>query len=770
MASSSTMPSMLPYGEPMPPAPYTPPQVSIGDDAPTMNAGDFWRIVKQRKWTIVLTFVLLYLLVILATFITFRFYPAYPAQALLELQSPDDPGRVVNEQLDPDRMQMLLETEAQKIRQPSVFENVLRLDEIKQTSFYQYYKSFDECLEDLKDLLSVGVIPDSRLIRVSIDLRNKDDAVKVVKAIVDEYVKRYATEDTSGKQIRLDELQRRRDTIKTEANNKQKDIEKFVAQYRVPSVPQAGGATIEQVRVLATELNVLYGQKRMLEVNYDQLKAIKNPDLLPLSGDDILIIESDPQLRFNRQQVELLEIQIEALTRSGRVGPNHREIQTLQAQRDEYFQKEVAKREELIQSLRQRKSDQLVTQLEEVTAIITQYQERLDEAQSKQQDIDNNMVVYRSLLTEHEQLQEQLGEIEKMVNDARTMADAAPRRRALAVWQNPRPAVWPSRPNFLLFLGGGLLFSGLAAFGLAFLRELSDQAVRTPRDIVLMSRGQFPVLGTIPLIDDEQADIEDIEQATRAAPQSLVAESFRQVRAQLMLSGPSESQRVVLITSSGPGDGTTACAINLAVTFAQTSQRVLLIDCNFRRPALRAAFRNTKSDGLSNVLIGQKRLADVISQTEIPNLDVVTSGPMPPTPAELLGSSYMAEALRDAAAHYDRIILDGPPSLLFSDSLVLATLVDAVIVVARAVSNSKGELRRARDQLVRVGGRVVGCILNGVQARAGGYFKNQYREFYDYTSDEVVPQELPGGGTTAPSDGANSGTGKPPESKPSDED
>lgn len=125
---------------------------------------------------------------------------------------------------------------------------------------------------------------------------------------------------------------------------------------------------------------------------------------------------------------------------------------------------------------------------------------------------------------------------------------------------------------------------------------------------------------------------------------------------------------------------------------------------------------------------------------------------MPPTPAELLGSKYMQDMIAQAQAGYDRVILDGPPVLLISDALVVATQVDGVIMVARAVDNTKGGLRRAREQFEKINAHVVGAVLNGVQTRAGGYLREQYREFYDYSSDETIPQELPGPAVQAPAD------------------
>jgi len=179
------------------------------------------------------------------------------------------------------------------------------------------------------------------------------------------------------------------------------------------------------------------------------------------------------------------------------------------------------------------------------------------------------------------------------------------------------------------------------------------------------------------------------------------------------------------------------------VTFAQSNQRVLLIDANFRRPGVRRAFVGTRAEGLCNVLVGQMPFEQTVTHTDLPNLDVLGSGPLPPNPGELLGSPQMRELLKLVAGKYDRVVLDGPPCLLVSDALVLATQVDGVVLVARAVNGTKGTLRRAREQLQRIGARVIGAVLNGVRAQPGGYFKQQYREFYEYREEESTTPQLP---------------------------
>ena len=319
-----------------------------------------------------------------------------------------------------------------------------------------------------------------------------------------------------------------------------------------------------------------------------------------------------------------------------------------------------------------------------------------------------------------------------MGREGRTARDRS--RQRLRIVQTPQRAVRPSRPNLVVYLGGGAVLAIFGGIALAFVRELTDKAVRTPLDVARY--GHLPVLGSVPLLDDEEADIDTIEDAVRKAPQSLVAEAFRKIRTNLEFSGAADVLRTILITSPSPEDGKTTVAVNLAYTFAFGGRRVLLIDCNFRRPALHRIFADDKPVGLSHVLTRQARWQDGVQTTDVGNLHVLTSGPLPPTPTELLASQEMQKLLDEAAREYDHIILDGPPVLLISDAIVLARLAGSTVLVVRAQDNTKGALKRARDQLESIEARLVGAVLNGVKAMPGGYFRQTYREFYEYIGEE----------------------------------
>ena len=326
----------------------------------------------------------------------------------------------------------------------------------------------------------------------------------------------------------------------------------------------------------------------------------------------------------------------------------------------------------------------------------------------------------------------------------RQVAEERPARVTIIPAVTPRERDWP---RWSVTVPTGIALGLLVAVGLALALELLDTSVHTPRDIV--RHVAVPVLGTVPDLDDEEVSIEQVETAVLTAPHSMVAEAFRAIRTNLLLTAPAERQRSILITSPRPEDGKTSVAVNLAMALVQAGRRVLLVDANFRRPALWKIFREGGPGGLSNILTGQATLDELRHPTMLGGLDVLLSGPIPPNPAELLGSPEMRRFIEQATDGYDQVIFDGPPTLLVSDALALGREVDGVVLVVRAHGNNRGVAQRARDQLHHVHARIFGAVLNAAQARRGGYFREQYRAFYDYRPDEegagAPPRSLPAG-------------------------
>jgi capsular exopolysaccharide synthesis family protein len=304
----------------------------------------------------------------------------------------------------------------------------------------------------------------------------------------------------------------------------------------------------------------------------------------------------------------------------------------------------------------------------------------------------------------------------------------------VTVIDNAMQPFLPVSPNRRRIFLTALIFGAILGLGAAVVFENLDDSVKSPDEV--REQVGLPVVGTIPGIKDSDSPGENgAEVARRLAthfdPRSPVAEAYRSLRTNLAFAKAHEPMRTVVLTSPGPADGKSTTVANLAITFAQQGQRTLLIDGDLRRAVLDKMFKVPRSPGLTDVLVGRQRLRDVIHPTEIEHLSVVGSGPFPPNPSELLGSSAMKEVLREAQGEFDVVLIDSPPLLAVTDAAVLSTMADGAILVIRVGATAKTAVRRAVAQLQTVHGRIVGAVLNDVDLRSGA-FSGSYGYYYYY--------------------------------------
>ncbi|MFL5616083.1 MAG: polysaccharide biosynthesis tyrosine autokinase [Gemmatimonadaceae bacterium] len=215
------------------------------------------------------------------------------------------------------------------------------------------------------------------------------------------------------------------------------------------------------------------------------------------------------------------------------------------------------------------------------------------------------------------------------------------------------------------------------------------------------------------------------------------AEAYRTLRTNLLFSAAVQAVSRIVITSPGPEEGKSTTAANLAIAFAQQGHRVLLIDCDLRRARIHRIFEETNIPGLTSVLVGGDPIASAIRTSRVPGLNILPSGPLPPNPAELLGSVQMTALLDQLSLNYDLLILDTPPLLAASDAAIVSRVVDGAIVVVRAGKTEKSALQTAVQQLATVGARVLGTVLNDPDAEVpkyARYYGYYYNSYYDYSN------------------------------------
>ena len=206
------------------------------------------------------------------------------------------------------------------------------------------------------------------------------------------------------------------------------------------------------------------------------------------------------------------------------------------------------------------------------------------------------------------------------------------------------------------------------------------------------------------------------------SPKDPVAEQYRTIRTNIQFSGVDQDIKSLLLTSSGTAEGKSTTASNLAAVYAQQGLKVLLVDADLRKPTVHYTFRLENHSGLTNVLTRQSSLGQTVQETEVSNLYVLTSGPVPPNPSELLASSQMKELLKEMKQQFDMIIFDTPPILAVADAQILANQVDASILVVSSGKTEKEAAVKAKELLAHAKSKLLGAVLNNRKVDSGSYY------------------------------------------------
>ena len=276
--------------------------------------------------------------------------------------------------------------------------------------------------------------------------------------------------------------------------------------------------------------------------------------------------------------------------------------------------------------------------------------------------------------------------------------------------------------------------------GLTVLFEHMDNTLKTPEDV--KEHLGLPFLGMVP-----DVGVKTTSNSPRPSPlilknpQSAVAEAYRVLRTNLIFSSAETKGRALVITSANPGEGKTTTVANLASSLALNGAKVLAVDADLRRPTMHQHFGIPKTPGLSDLIVGKCQASEAIHTTRFKGLQVLPCGYVPPNPAELLGSAAMKQVVDALRSHYDWVLIDTPPILAMADTPVLCPLVEGVILVIGAEVSGRPAIQRAVDQILGVGGKVVGVVLNKVDLERNSYYYGQYYgEYYrSYYAEGASP-------------------------------
>jgi succinoglycan biosynthesis transport protein ExoP len=297
------------------------------------------------------------------------------------------------------------------------------------------------------------------------------------------------------------------------------------------------------------------------------------------------------------------------------------------------------------------------------------------------------------------------------------------------------PAAVPTAPissrthsNVLLAATVGLIL----AVGAAFFLEYLDDTIKSPEDI-----SQTLGLTTLGAITRIGGDTYPDKLITMKHPRSIIAEAYRILRTNIQFSAIDKPLKSIVVSSPNPIEGKSVTIANLAVVMAQAGARVVIVDSDLRRPVIHKIFNLPNTEGLTSVLLQDRPLADgYLQSTEVENLQVLTTGPLPPNPSELLSSQKMTDLIENLKEEADVILLDSPPSLPVTDAAVLSSKTDGTLLVTDAGTTRRGAARRAKEDLMRVGANILGVVLNKFSVRgASSYYYYYYYYYYSRDGD-----------------------------------
>ncbi len=675
---------------------------------------DYWRVIRIRKAIIITVFLIT---AIIATAVTFILPESYASTTRIkvEAEGADIPGMTTQSTAMGGFDPYFIQTTFEIMQSQLVLSNVitkLNLNEVWGKKFLngETLKS-TETLQILKGRMSLSPVRNTKLINITVYSDDRIEAAVQANAIAEAY-KDYRLQ--SRRQLTdggLAKMQEQFDKEEEKIKQVQANVEKLRRDLGISDFANATGPTptLNYDAVQSLHRQEIEGQKAYVElrVQLEKLKEMepsKLRNVLPSVVNDGALGGLLDQLKESQQKYDTLKVDF---------SPDHPSVvrvQTLMSTVERQINDRVA-------GIMAGMESQVISKKAALDSLTKQLE---DAKKIDQEDALKNQPYYNEKMR-----LEQMRDMNRLVYtkiQAQKIDREIPTTSAVQITDLAEPGKSPVRPNKTVNITLGLIFGLIMGLGLAFFIEYLDTSVKTIDDVERTF--QAAVLGVIP---------QNIGYLVEEGVESKHAEAYRVLRTNLLFSRKDEKLNTIVVVSAGAGEGKSTTTINLATVFAQAGARVLIVDSDLRRPTLHKLFKVSNNLGLTNYLLKQNTLPEIIQTSSVPNLDFMASGKLPNSSMGILGSAQMKEMISELKQRYDFIFFDSPPILGVSDASILASEVDLVMQVIQYRRYPQPMTIRAKQMIEKVGGNFVGIVLNNInmsQDEGYYYYSGYYHDYY----------------------------------------
>jgi len=718
---------------------------------------DYFAILKKRQTTVFTFFVITLLLVTIATFSMTPLYTA-SSQVLVEenygdnniegtytykrynqeffntqfkiIASSNTVKRVVRQlQLDTKYREYFLKEDKKrfillnslKLKIVDLFKSlsskqpIAQGEELEDTDLFQAKPASDIeiIIAAIQDNLTVKAEVNTKIVNIMYSHKHPGMAKLVSDFLVNAYKEELQEIKHSSSSDTLKWMTEKAEEERKKLEESELGLQNYMRKNNIITVENKLAIYPQKLTEFSSQLSIVQAERKKLESTYNQVKVAKeqSQDL-----ETIPVFAINLVLQALREKIYIAEQNIKQLSKTfGYKNPvmitAKDELNSLKKEKEFEIKRiiEATKNAfDLAVSQEKNVSDLLNTTKNELLTL----NEKFVQFSIMQREVKTNSVLYDTLTSSLKK------------------ASVTEQSQSVNVWviKEALYPQYPSKPNKKLNLLLGVVMGFFGGVILAFFVEYLDNTVKSPDEIE--QRFGLTVLGAIEKVTGKGREVESL---LVQEPLSPFAESYRLIRSGILLSSVDHPPRCLLLTSMSPSEGKTSTTVNIARILSQSDKKVLIIDCDMRKPRQHSLFSIPNSVGLSSYLTGNTK-ENIVQRIQGESISLVTAGPIPPNPAELLDSVRMKTLLDNMVELYDFVLLDSPPVQSVTDSLTLSSLVDGTVIVVRAGETTYDMIENGLRQLKSVNAHLLGFVLNGVSATTGG--EGYYHGYYKYYTKE----------------------------------